>query len=69
MNKDQIKGSAKDVVGRVQREAGALVGSTKQQVKGVMLQTEGKVQKHMGDIKEVLNDAGHDLRNAVKKNI
>jgi uncharacterized protein YjbJ (UPF0337 family) len=67
MNKDQIKGSAKDVMGKVQREAGALVGSTKQQVKGAMLQTEGKVQKHLGDIKAVLNDVGHDLRNAVKK--
>jgi uncharacterized protein YjbJ (UPF0337 family) len=67
MNKDQIKGSAKDVVGKVQREAGALVGSTKQQVNGAMLQTEGKVQKHLGDIKEVLNDAGHDLQNAAKK--
>jgi uncharacterized protein YjbJ (UPF0337 family) len=67
MNTDQIKGSAKDVVGKVQKEAGALVGSTKQQVKGAMLQTEGKAQKHLGDIKEVLNDAGHDLRDEAKK--
>jgi uncharacterized protein YjbJ (UPF0337 family) len=53
-------------MGRVQRETGALVGSTKQQLKGVLLQTEGKVQKHLGEIKEVLNGVGHDLRNAVK---
>jgi uncharacterized protein YjbJ (UPF0337 family) len=66
MNKDQIKGCAKDVVGIVQREAGALVGSSKQQFKGAMLHTEGKVQKHMGDIKEVLNDAGHHVRNAAQ---
>jgi uncharacterized protein YjbJ (UPF0337 family) len=67
MNKDQIKGSVKDLVGKVQSEAGSLIGSTKLQVRGAMSQTEGKVQKHVADIKEVLNDAGHDLRNAVKK--
>jgi hypothetical protein len=39
------------------------------QVKRAMLRTEGKVQTHLGDIKVVLNDAGHDLRNAVKKTV
>jgi uncharacterized protein YjbJ (UPF0337 family) len=66
VNRDQNKGSVKDVAGKVQREAGSLIGSTKLQVKGAMPQTEGKVQKHLGDLKEVLNDAGLDLRNAAE---
>jgi uncharacterized protein YjbJ (UPF0337 family) len=33
MNKDQIKGTAKEIVGKVQEEAGKLVGSDKQQIK------------------------------------
>ncbi len=32
MNKDQVKGAAKDVVGKVQEEAGKLVGSKEQQI-------------------------------------
>ena len=35
MNKDQVKGAAKDVVGKVQEQTGKLVGSKKQQIKGL----------------------------------
>ncbi|MDP1716726.1 MAG: CsbD family protein, partial [Burkholderiales bacterium] len=33
MNKDQVKGAAKDIVGKVQKEAGKLVGNKEQQIK------------------------------------
>lgn len=49
MNKDQVKGSAKDVAGKVQQKAGKLTGSTKQQVKGLAKQVAGKAQKAFGD--------------------
>jgi len=32
VNKDQVKGALKDIAGKIQEEAGKLVGSTKQQV-------------------------------------
>jgi len=57
MNKDQIKGVANDLVGRVQEEAGKLVGSKEQQAKGLGKQVSGKAQKAVGDAKEVIKDA------------
>ena len=48
MNKDQVKGAAKDVAGKVQEEVGKLVGSKKQQIKGLSKQISGKVQKGVG---------------------
>jgi uncharacterized protein YjbJ (UPF0337 family) len=56
MNKDQVKGVAKDIAGKVQEEAGKLVGSKEQQVKGLSKQISGKVQKGVGDVKESVKD-------------
>jgi uncharacterized protein YjbJ (UPF0337 family) len=60
MNKDQVKGSAKDVGGKVQEEAGKLVGSEKTEAKGLKNQAEGKIQKGFGNAKENVKDALDD---------
>ena len=52
MNKDQVKGEAKDLAGKAQRKVGEAVGSTEQEAKGALKQGEGKVQKAAGDVKE-----------------
>ncbi|MGV8894270.1 MAG: CsbD family protein [Burkholderiaceae bacterium] len=52
MNKNQIKGSAKESVGKVQETAGKLIGSNEQQAKGLGNQIAGKVQKTAGDVEE-----------------
>ena len=57
MNKDQITGVAKDIAGKVQEGAGKLVGSKEQQAKGLNKQVEGKVEKSIGDAKEIVKDA------------
>lgn len=57
MNKDQIKGTIKDVVGKLQEDGGKLIGSDEQQREGVQKQREGKAQRLIGDVKEVLEDA------------
>lgn len=57
MNKDQVKGAAKDIGGKIQEEAGKLIGSKEQQAKGLMNQVEGKVQQHVGNLKEAVKDA------------
>jgi uncharacterized protein YjbJ (UPF0337 family) len=57
MNKDQVKGTAKDVVGKVQEKTGKLVGSEEQRAKGLEKQVEGKVQKGFGDVKEAVKDS------------
>ena len=56
MNKDQVKGSLKDAVGKVQTEAGKLTGNSDQQLKGLQKQVAGRAQKAVGDAKEVLKD-------------
>lgn len=55
MNKNQIQGAVKDVVGKVQAETGELVGSDKQQIKGLEKQITGKIQKSVGDIEAAIN--------------
>ena len=57
MNKDQVKGAAKDVAGKIQEGAGKLVGSKKQQAKGLAKQAAGKMQRDFGDGKQAVKDA------------
>jgi uncharacterized protein YjbJ (UPF0337 family) len=57
VNKDQVKGTAKDIAGKIQEEAGRAVGSKEQEAKGLNKQVSGKAQKKYGDAKEVVRDA------------
>ena len=57
INKDQVKGELKDLGGKIQEEAGKLIGSKEQQVKGLKHQAEGKLQKGVGDLKEAVKNA------------
>jgi uncharacterized protein YjbJ (UPF0337 family) len=56
MNKDQVKGTAKNIAGKVQEGAGKLVGSKEQQAKGLQKQVTGKAEKAFGDVKEAVKD-------------
>jgi uncharacterized protein YjbJ (UPF0337 family) len=56
MNRDQVKGTAKDVAGKVQRKIGEATGDIGDQVKGAAKQVEGKVQKGVGDVEQAAND-------------
>ena len=67
MNKNQVQGSVKDAVGKVQEQAGKLVGNKEQQAKGLQKQVEGKVEKRLGDGKEVVKHAKDAVKDAVKK--
>jgi uncharacterized protein YjbJ (UPF0337 family) len=62
VNRDQVKGTAKDVAGKVQEKVGQATGSTSQQVKGVGKQIEGKIQKGIGDVEEAMKDADQRTR-------
>ena len=57
MNKDQVKGVAKEIAGKVQQEAGKLVGSKTQQAKGLDKQISGEAEKNYGNAKEFIKDA------------
>jgi uncharacterized protein YjbJ (UPF0337 family) len=54
MNKDQIKGVAKDIGGKAQETAGQILGDKEQQAKGLAKQMEGKGEKSLGDAKEAV---------------
>jgi uncharacterized protein YjbJ (UPF0337 family) len=56
MNENQVKGVVKGIAGKVQEEAGKLVGSKEQQVKGLEKQISGKVQKSVGDATQAVED-------------
>jgi uncharacterized protein YjbJ (UPF0337 family) len=55
MNKDRVEGKAKDIAGRVQRQAGEWTGDDEAQVKGAAKQAEGKVQNAVGKVKDSLD--------------
>ena len=52
MDKDEIKGKAKDIAGRVERQAGEWTGDEEHQAKGAAKQVEGKVQNAFGKAKD-----------------
>jgi uncharacterized protein YjbJ (UPF0337 family) len=60
MNKDQVKGVAKFVAGKVQEETGNLIGSPEQVVRGLTRQVAGKAQKGRGDVKKTIKDFNKD---------
>ncbi|HWF92683.1 MAG TPA: CsbD family protein [Terriglobales bacterium] len=64
MNKDRVEGKAKDVAGRVERQAGEWTGNEEAQVKGAAKQAEGKIQNAVGKVKDSLNK--HDDEAAEK---
>jgi uncharacterized protein YjbJ (UPF0337 family) len=62
MNKDQIKGSAKDIAGKAQRKMGEVTGNEEQEAEGLARQGEGKVQKGVGNVKDAADSARDKLR-------
>lgn len=64
MNKNQVHGIAKDIVGKVQEEAGKLVGNTTQQAKGLHKQVTGKLEEKLGDAKASVQDAKDAAKDA-----
>ncbi|MFL9989369.1 CsbD family protein [Paraburkholderia sediminicola] len=57
MNKDQIKGTAEKVKGKVNEAIGRATGDRKQEVKGDVQQAAGEARKKTGDVKEAVKDA------------
>jgi uncharacterized protein YjbJ (UPF0337 family) len=62
MNRNQVKGAAKNVAGKIQQKAGELTGSKTQQAKGVAKQVAGKLQKGVGNVEQAVDKAGRKTR-------
>ena len=57
MNKDSIKGAAKELAGKAQKEFGKAVDSPKHTAEGAGKEAAGKAQKAWGDAKEKTGEA------------
>jgi uncharacterized protein YjbJ (UPF0337 family) len=58
MNKDQVKGTAENVKGRVKEAAGALSGNKRTEAEGVAERVHGAARKKVGDVK---SDLAHEV--------
>jgi uncharacterized protein YjbJ (UPF0337 family) len=52
MDKDELKGIAKDIAGRAERQAGEWTGDEETQAEGTQKQAEGKIQNTVGKVKD-----------------
>ncbi|HEX3062318.1 MAG TPA: CsbD family protein [Usitatibacter sp.] len=52
MNRDQVKGRAKEMAGKAQKATGRVLGKTGMQAKGLVKEAGGKIQKTVGDARE-----------------
>jgi uncharacterized protein YjbJ (UPF0337 family) len=57
INRDQVKGRAKELEGKVQEVAGKMVGSEHQQAKGNVKKNLGELQARFGDAREMIKDS------------
>jgi len=55
-----VKGAAKYVAGKIQENAGNLIGSPEQIVRGLTRQVAGKAQKGRGDVRKIIKDFNKD---------
>ncbi len=60
MDKDRIKGKAKDISGRLERQAGEWTGNDENQVEGAAKQAEGKVQNAFGRAKDAVREKAEE---------
>ena len=52
MNKDQIKGRAKEAAGKLKKKVGQAIGNPRLEAEGAMLEVEGKAQNTVGTVKQ-----------------
>ena len=62
MDKDEVKGKAKDMAGRAERQVGEWTGDEEAQAEGTAKQAEGKVQEAWGKTKDKAREVSDDLK-------
>ena len=60
MDKDRVKGTMDDAVGRAKRQVGEWTGDGKAQAEGAAQQVKGKAEKAWGGVKDAVRDARTD---------
>ena len=57
MDKDQVTGAVEDVAGKVQEQAGKLVGSKEEQIRGLGNKAFGRTQNSDAHARRLISDA------------
>ena len=57
MDKDKVKGTVDDAVGRAKRQIGEWTDDPNKQVEGTAQQIKGKVEKASGNVKDAIRGA------------
>jgi uncharacterized protein YjbJ (UPF0337 family) len=60
MDKDKVKGTIDDTVGRAKRQVGEWTGDTGKQAEGAAQQVKGKAEKAWGNVKDAVRDVQTD---------
>lgn len=55
MNKDQLSGRVKELVGELQVNIGYALGDIRREANGYALEQQGKIQKHRGDARNAFD--------------
>lgn len=66
MNADHVKGTIKNVKGKVKEEVGHLAGSERTTGEGILDQVSGKIQKGFGDLKDAVKEKVDNLLHTEK---
>lgn len=66
MDKDRIKGSAKQAKGAVKETVGKMTGDGKLEAEGKVDKAEGKIQGAYGEAKDKARDAADDVTDKVR---
>ncbi|HSZ16074.1 MAG TPA: CsbD family protein [Terracidiphilus sp.] len=69
MDKDRVKGTIDDAVGRAKRQAGEWTGNTQTQAEGAAQQIKGKAEKAWGNVKDAARDAKTDADRERERNM
>ena len=62
MNTNQINGTFKTLIGKVQEQAGDLLGNRKQALRGLQRQVLGAAEKRLGDYQESARRTVNNVR-------
>lgn len=67
MDKDRVKGTVDDTVGRAKRQVGEWTGDTEAQVDGAAQQIKGKAEKAWGNAKDAARDANDEAHGEARE--
>jgi uncharacterized protein YjbJ (UPF0337 family) len=66
-NKDEVKGAAKQIKGKMEKTVGKASHDDKLEGQGVLDETSGKVQQHAGEARRNIGKAIEKVGKAIKR--